>query len=124
MLGDGGCETLCSREGGHCRCVSCQGFCRSLIPYALTPADPCAGAASARVLDGKGVAAAWQAEIAREVQQVTADLGRPPGLAVVLVGERPDSQIYVHRKHEACQRVRRLLGHTARCGVSGAQSVG
>ena len=38
---------------------------------------------------------------------MTAEAGRPPGLAVVLVGDRPDSQIYVHRKQEACRKVRR-----------------
>ena len=43
-----------------------------------------------------------------EVAEVTARAGRPPGLAVVLVGGRPDSKIYVHRKEEACEKARRL----------------
>ena len=37
---------------------------------------------------------------------MTARAGRPPGLAVVLVGARPDSKIYVHRKEEACRKAR------------------
>ena len=43
-----------------------------------------------------------------EVAEVTARAGRPPGLAVVLVGGRPDSKIYVHRKEEACRKARRF----------------
>ncbi|PSC72850.1 bifunctional 2-like [Micractinium conductrix] len=59
----------------------------------------------ARVLDGRAVAAAWQEELAREVRDVYAKGGRPPGLGVVLVGSRPDSLLYVTRKREACERV-------------------
>ena len=69
------------------------------LPYIILYAGP------AQLLDGKGVANAWQAEIAREVQKVTEEGGRPPGLAVVLVGDRPDSNIYVSRKQEACIKV-------------------
>lgn len=59
----------------------------------------------ARVLDGRAVAAAWQEELARDVRDVYAKAGRPPGLGVVLVGARPDSLLYVMRKREACERV-------------------
>ena len=45
--------------------------------------------------------------MAAEVAEVTARAGRPPGLAVVLVGGRPDSKIYVRRKEEACEKARR-----------------
>jgi len=58
-------------------------------------------------LDGKGIAAQWKREVAAEVAEVTARAGRPPGLAVVLVGGRPDSKIYVRRKEEACEKARR-----------------
>lgn len=61
----------------------------------------------ARVLDGRGVAAAWQEELAQAVQDVCARGGRPPGLGVVLVGSRPDSLLYVSRKREACEKVGR-----------------
>ncbi len=66
---------------------------------------------STNVLDGKRVAAVWTAEIAQEVAEVTRVLRRPPGLAVVLVGSRPDSVLYVSRKQEACRQVgRQALG--------------
>lgn len=62
----------------------------------------------ARVLDGRAVAVAWQEELAADVRDVVARGGRPPGLGVVLVGTRPDSQVYVSRKREACEKVRGL----------------
>ncbi|EFN58676.1 hypothetical protein CHLNCDRAFT_48501 [Chlorella variabilis] len=59
----------------------------------------------ARVLDGRAVATTWQEELARDVRDVYAKGGRPPGLGVILVGSRPDSLLYVTRKREACERV-------------------
>jgi hypothetical protein len=44
----------------------------------------------------------WVDEVAAEVKEVTQRLKRPPGLAVVLVGSRPDSLLYVTRKKETC----------------------
>ncbi|GFR41461.1 hypothetical protein Agub_g2149 [Astrephomene gubernaculifera] len=58
----------------------------------------------ATVLDGRAVAAAWEKELANDVQLLTKLLGRPPGLGVVLVGSRPDSILYVTKKQEACQK--------------------
>jgi 5,10-methylene-tetrahydrofolate dehydrogenase/methenyl tetrahydrofolate cyclohydrolase len=49
------------------------------------------------------VAAAWSAELQQHVQDISRALNRRPGLAVVLVGNRPDSLIYVSRKQEACK---------------------
>jgi methylenetetrahydrofolate dehydrogenase (NADP+)/methenyltetrahydrofolate cyclohydrolase len=60
--------------------------------------------AAAKILDGKGVAAAIRAEVAEGVRQIEAKLGRPPGLAVVLVGEDPASQVYVRNKQRACEK--------------------
>ncbi len=60
---------------------------------------------TAAILDGRAVAAQWLAELSEEVQELTALIRRPPGLAVVLVGSRPDSLLYVSRKEEACQKV-------------------
>lgn len=62
----------------------------------------------ARILDGRAVAAAWQDELAHDVQDVSMRGGRPPGLGVVLVGSRPDSLLYVSRKREACEKVRHM----------------
>ena len=52
-------------------------------------------------MDGKGLAARVRVEVAEEVEA----LGRPVGLATVLVGEDPASAIYVRRKREACAEV-------------------
>ena len=52
---------------------------------------------TAQIIDGKAVAAALRATIATEVA-VLAPAGLQPGLAVVLVGEDPASQVYVRSK--------------------------
>ncbi len=52
-------------------------------------------------MDGKALAAQVRVEVARDV----AALGRPVGLATVLVGEDPASALYVRRKQEACEEV-------------------
>jgi len=53
---------------------------------------------AATLMDGKALAGRVRAEVGREV----AELGRPVGLATVLVGEDPASAVYVRRKREAC----------------------
>jgi methylenetetrahydrofolate dehydrogenase (NADP+)/methenyltetrahydrofolate cyclohydrolase len=60
---------------------------------------------SATVIDGKAVAASVRERVAAEVSELTPELGRPPGLATVLVGDDPASAIYVRRKREACEEV-------------------
>jgi len=52
-------------------------------------------------IDGKAHAATVRADVAREV----AELGRPIGLATVLVGDDPASAIYVRMKRAACEEV-------------------
>ncbi|NPA92825.1 MAG: bifunctional methylenetetrahydrofolate dehydrogenase/methenyltetrahydrofolate cyclohydrolase FolD [Chloroflexi bacterium] len=60
---------------------------------------------TAKIIDGKAIAERIRAQIAQEVQQrVEAGLTRP-GLATVLVGDNPASQIYVRMKHKACEQV-------------------
>ena len=51
-----------------------------------------------QVIDGKSVAAELRASIARAVATLKASSGLVPGLAVVLVGEDPASQVYVRNK--------------------------
>jgi methylenetetrahydrofolate dehydrogenase (NADP+)/methenyltetrahydrofolate cyclohydrolase len=60
---------------------------------------------SAKVIDGKAVAASVRERVRGEVEQLSAELGRAPGLATVLVGDDPASAIYVRRKREACEEV-------------------
>jgi methylenetetrahydrofolate dehydrogenase (NADP+)/methenyltetrahydrofolate cyclohydrolase len=57
------------------------------------------------ILDGKAVAAAIRAEVAAGVAELVASAGRAPGLAAVLVGEDPASQIYVSSKARDCEEV-------------------
>jgi len=53
---------------------------------------------TARILDGKAVAADIRSELAARVAAVKEKLGRPPALAIVLVGDDPASQVYVRNK--------------------------
>ncbi len=55
---------------------------------------------SAQILSGKEVAAAVRAEVKQRVAAL-ADQGKTVGLATVLVGEDPASQVYVRNKHKA-----------------------
>jgi methylenetetrahydrofolate dehydrogenase (NADP+)/methenyltetrahydrofolate cyclohydrolase len=56
---------------------------------------------SARILDGKAVAAAITADALPGVKAFTERHGRPPGLGIVLVGENPASEVYVRNKVKA-----------------------
>lgn len=53
---------------------------------------------TAQIIDGKGFAARVRGEVAEHVARLKADHGITPGLAVVLVGEDPASQVYVRAK--------------------------
>jgi methylenetetrahydrofolate dehydrogenase (NADP+) / methenyltetrahydrofolate cyclohydrolase len=53
---------------------------------------------AARLLDGTAVAQAIRQELAPDVAAFTARAGRPPGLALVLVGDDPASHLYVNSK--------------------------
>ncbi len=60
---------------------------------------------AARLLDGKRHAAEIREEVAAQTASLAARLGRPPGLAAVLVGDNPASQRYVRHKQKDCQKV-------------------
>ena len=59
---------------------------------------------AAMLIDGKKIAAETRAEIAEAVAAQKA-AGVTPGLAVIIVGENPASQVYVRNKHKACGEV-------------------
>ena len=59
----------------------------------------------ANILDGAAAAERIRAQVAEEVARRTAQGQPAPGLATVLVGENPASQVYVKSKHKACQQV-------------------
>jgi methylenetetrahydrofolate dehydrogenase (NADP+)/methenyltetrahydrofolate cyclohydrolase len=56
---------------------------------------------SATIIDGKEVAARVRAEVARDVAELRERTGRTPGLATILVGEDPASEVYVRGKRKA-----------------------
>jgi methylenetetrahydrofolate dehydrogenase (NADP+) / methenyltetrahydrofolate cyclohydrolase len=58
-----------------------------------------------QIIDGKGTAATIRAELKAQVAAITALGTRAPGLAVILVGEDPASQVYVRNKVRACAEV-------------------
>lgn len=57
------------------------------------------------LIDGKKLAANIRGEIREKVEQFESERGRQIGLAVVLVGEDPASQVYVRNKIKACEEV-------------------
>jgi len=59
----------------------------------------------AKLIDGKTISAAVRAEIKEETAALIADTGITPGLAVVIVGTDPASQVYVRNKRRACTEV-------------------
>ncbi|AFP85011.1 bifunctional methylenetetrahydrofolate dehydrogenase/methenyltetrahydrofolate cyclohydrolase FolD [secondary endosymbiont of Ctenarytaina eucalypti] len=59
----------------------------------------------AKIIDGTAIAQQVRDEVARRVQKRLEAGKRPPGLAVVLVGADPASQIYVASKRKACEDV-------------------
>ncbi len=61
------------------------------------------GHVSARIIDGKKIAAEIREEIRGQVVDLQVRTGKVPGLAAVLVGEDPASATYVRTKTRACQ---------------------
>lgn len=59
----------------------------------------------AHLIDGKVISKLVRQDVATYVAQATAANKRPPGLAVVLVGMDPASQVYVNNKRKACDEV-------------------
>lgn len=76
-----------------------------LLPFWFTCAVAMTFDTSARVIDGKSVAKQIREEVASEVARLKDVFGFIPGLAVILVGSRKDSQTYVRNKKKACEAV-------------------
>ena len=60
---------------------------------------------TAKLLDGRKIAGTLQQAVKAEIEMMQARGQRPPGLAVVLLGEDPASQVYVRNKQKACSEV-------------------
>ncbi|MDO4769958.1 MAG: tetrahydrofolate dehydrogenase/cyclohydrolase catalytic domain-containing protein, partial [Brachymonas sp.] len=57
---------------------------------------------TAQLIDGKALAAHTRSQVTQRVAALKAQ-GVTPGLAVILVGDNPASQVYVRNKVKACQ---------------------
>jgi methylenetetrahydrofolate dehydrogenase (NADP+)/methenyltetrahydrofolate cyclohydrolase len=57
------------------------------------------------ILDGKALAAQIRSELQARIPELQAKIGRPPGLAVIMVGDNPASAVYVRNKETACQKI-------------------
>ena len=76
---------------------------------------------TAKVIDGKAFAAKVRAQVQAEVAKLKETQGITPGLAVVLVGEDPASQVYVRNKHAATVEVG-MASFEHRLGVDTAEA--
>lgn len=86
----------CSKTG-----FKAAGATGAVEPVHAGPVSP--DGAKMLILDGKAVAARIRADLATEI--AARGHSRPPGLAVILVGDNPASQVYVRNKIRACGEV-------------------
>ena len=59
----------------------------------------------AKLIDGKAISAQIRAEIKEQTTDFISQNGFAPGLAVIIVGSDPASQVYVRNKRRACDEV-------------------
>ena len=70
----------------------------------------------AKIIDGKAIAEEMRADLASEIEELKKS-GVTPGLAVVLVGEDPASQVYVRMKGKACEKIGIFMAAELVCKV-------
>ena len=58
---------------------------------------------SARILEGKVFAQAFREDAQKKAAALREQYGVQPGLAVIIVGSNPASQVYVRNKHKSCE---------------------
>lgn len=63
------------------------------------------GEMTAQIIDGKTIARSMQQHLADRISQLLPEYGRPPGLAVLMVGNDPASSAYVANKEKSCDRI-------------------
>ena len=71
---------------------------------------------SARIIDGKAIAAELRGKVAAEVKRLTAQHGLTPGLAVVLVGSNPASEVLCRQQGQGDGRDRHALVRSPAAG--------
>lgn len=57
------------------------------------------------ILDGKSLAKKIKAELKTRIEELQPQIGRPPGLAVLMVGDNPASAAYVRNKERSCKKI-------------------
>ncbi|XP_071689823.1 bifunctional protein FolD 1, mitochondrial-like [Rutidosis leptorrhynchoides] len=77
--------------------TSCSANCND------PPVHKLASEHTAKVIDGKQIADEIISEVSVQVKQMQKTIGVVPGLAVILIGKRKDSEIYVRNKKIACE---------------------
>jgi len=60
---------------------------------------------AAQIISGTAIGAAMREELKPRIAAARTRLGRPPGLAAVLVGDNPASEVYVRNKAKACEEM-------------------
>ncbi len=60
---------------------------------------------TAKIIDGKKVSSSILEKLTSETEDLKKQFGRAPGLATVLVGEDPASQVYVRNKNKRCKEI-------------------
>jgi len=75
---------------------------------------------TATVIDGHEAAAQVRADVAREVAELVRQSGRPPGLATILVGDDPASEVYVRNKRKVSGEVG-IVDHHRHLGADATQ---
>src|ERR1700690_3040705 len=84
-------DSSCGKEGRRDKMVFHHHFVRENVMSAI-------------ILDGTRIAAQIKGEVGEEVKELTA-AGLRPGLAVVLAGHNPASEIYVRNKVKSCEQL-------------------
>ncbi|XP_078152993.1 bifunctional protein FolD 1, mitochondrial-like isoform X2 [Carex rostrata] len=77
----------------------------STVPPCTLPGGGVNHDAPPTIIDGKSIAEEIRSEISKTVRNLKSSYGKVPGLAVILVGQRRDSQSYVRYKIKACNEV-------------------
>ncbi len=78
----------------------------------------------AQIIDGKVISDQVKSRVKTEVIELKAKCGITPGLATVLIGERPDSKVYVSSKQKSCEELgMNSYGHHLAENISQAEAL-
>lgn len=58
-----------------------------------------------KILDGKALSKQIEQQLKKQIETLQNQIGRPPGLAVLMVGDNPASAAYVRNKERACHKI-------------------